>query len=84
MTALMTEDATLLLIKDSLNKVAEGVGDRVTPETDLVAEEIVDSLDLMNFLFEVEQSLGSKLTAITEDYDDYRVASLMKVIAENR
>ncbi len=83
MTETMTEDATLLLIRDSLNKVAEGAGDKITPETDLVAEEIVDSLDLMNFLFEVEQTLGTKLTAVTEDYDDYRVSSLMKVIAEN-
>lgn len=83
MTETMTEDATLLLIRDSLNKVVEGTGDAVTPQTDLVGEEIVDSLDLMNFLFEVEQTLGTKLTAVTEDYDDYRVASLMKVIAEN-
>ena len=37
----------------------------------------------MSFLFELEQELGRKLTAITEEYDDFRVAALIALVRES-
>lgn len=49
-------------------------------ETDLVGEEIVDSLDSMNFLFELETALGYPLSKIDESFDDFRVGTLIDLI----
>jgi len=76
----MTEPDAYQLIVAALTKVAPRKAPMVTQETDLLANDILDSLDVMNFLFEVEQRLGKKLTAIDETYNDFRIQSLIKVI----
>lgn len=76
----MTEPEAYQLIVAALTKVAPGKAPKVTEDTDLLAGGILDSLDVMNFLFEVEQRLGKKLTAIDETYNDFRVQSLVKII----
>lgn len=73
----MTEEEALGKIREAINEVSPGAGDDVTMQTDLVADEVLDSLDLMNFLFELETANGSKIEAIDEDYSDFRIASLV-------
>lgn len=73
----MTDADALAMIREALNTVTPGSGDKVTPETDLQKDEILDSLDLMNFLFELEQLHGSKIEEIDEEFDDYRVSTLI-------
>jgi acyl carrier protein len=72
----MTEAEALEMIKSAINEVSAGAGDEITMETHLADDDVLDSLDLMNFLFELEQLKGSKIEEITETFDDYRVATL--------
>ena len=74
----MTDEEALGMVRDAINEVSAGAGDKVTMETDLVADEVLDSLDIMNFLFELETANGSKIEAIDETYDDYRVSSIVE------
>jgi acyl carrier protein len=76
----MTEPEAYQLIVGALTKVAPSKASKVTEDTDLLAGGILDSLDVMNFLFELEQRLGKKLTAIDETYNDFRVQSLITII----
>ncbi|MGI3167282.1 hypothetical protein [Pseudooceanicola sp. 200-1SW] len=57
----MTEAEALDMIKKARDIVSPGSGDKVTPETELQQDEILDSLDLMNFMFELEHLKGSKI-----------------------
>lgn len=77
----MTEAEAYQLIIAAITKVAPNKAPKVTEETDLLTGGILDSLDVMNFLFEIEQRLGKKLTAIDETYNDFRVRSLIKIIS---
>jgi acyl carrier protein len=76
----MTEQDALALIRSCVEQVAAGKGDGVTLDTDLVADGLLDSLDVMSFLFELEQALGRKLEAITEEYQDFRVSALVRLL----
>lgn len=76
----MTEEEAIALIKRALETVQPGSSDKVTMETDLVGDEILDSLDSMNFLFEVETELDSPLAKIDESFDDFRIATLVGLI----
>ena len=76
----MTENEALEMIRASINEVQDGAGDDVTAETDLVKDEVLDSLDLMNFLFELETANGKKIPAIDEDYSDYRVSKIVELL----
>lgn len=78
----MTEAEALNMVKEALNTVTPGIGDNVTAETDLKGEEILDSLDLMNFMFELEHLNGSSIEEVTETFDDYRVATLIGFLAK--
>ena len=76
----MTEADALALIKTALEKVTPGASEKVTMDTDLVGDDIVDSLDSMNFLFEIEGELGNPIAKIDEDFSDFRVKSLVDLI----
>jgi acyl carrier protein len=76
----MTEDEALALVRDALDATVPGAGAKADMSSDLVGDEILDSLDVMNFLFEVEQTLGRRLTSIAEDHTDFRVATLVALI----
>lgn len=78
----MTHDEALSLIKDALEKTKAGVADKITPDVDLIKDKIIDSLDSMNFLFELEQLHGSQLDAIDETFDDFRVSRLIEILQE--
>jgi len=78
----MTHDEALSLIKDALEKTKAGLADKITPDVDLIKDKIIDSLDSMNFLFELEQLHGSQLDAIDETFDDFRVSRLIEILQE--
>lgn len=75
----MDKQTALGHIKTALNIVVEGAGDGVDETTDL-SDGVIDSLDQMTFLFELEQLIGSKIEEIDEEYTDYTIAALLKVL----
>lgn len=76
----MSRTEALSLIKSALSTVCPDFKGEITEDTDLVNENIIDSLDSMTLLFEIEDKLGKKLTSIGEDYDDFSVGALIDVI----
>jgi len=72
------------MICSAIEATSEGASKGVTLDTNLSEEEILDSLDLMNFLFELEDLHGSKIEEITETYDDYRVKTLVSFLVKER
>ena len=70
------------MIREALEEVSPAAAAKHTEESHLVKDELVDSLDGMNFLFELEQRLGFKLKAIDEDFDDFRVCRLIDIVVE--
>ncbi|MEL6521318.1 MAG: hypothetical protein AAFQ66_10160 [Pseudomonadota bacterium] len=79
----MTQDDALGMIKKALDAVTPGAGDDITMETDLAKDEVLDSLDLMNFLFELETLKGTKIPEITETFGDYRVTTLVDFLTKD-
>lgn len=78
----MTRDDAFKMIQDALDKVKPGTGSKLTPESHLVDDGFVDSLDSMNFLFELENQHGSRLEAIDDTFSDFRVTKLVDILAE--
>lgn len=76
----MDRSGALDLIRRALDASGAATDGSITEDTDLIGEGIVDSLDAMVFLFELEKSAGSKLTAIDEDYEDFRVGALIDAV----
>lgn len=78
----MTRDEAMKLICAALDETKLGLSAKVTEDTDLIAESLIDSLDSMNFLFELETQFGGKLTAIDESYSDFRIIKLIDILVE--
>lgn len=78
----MTRDEAMNLIRDALDATKPGLSAKVTETSDLIGENLVDSLDSMNFLFELETLFGRKLTAIDESFSDFRVSKLIDILVE--
>jgi acyl carrier protein len=78
----MTREKALELIKQALEKTLPNSGNDITLETSLVDDGIVDSLDSMNFLFELETALGKPMTSIDETFEDFKVASLVDILVK--
>ena len=76
----MTDEQALAMIKAALEKTTPGLSARVTPEVHLIKDKVIDSLDSMNFLFELEQLHGGQLDAIDETFDDFRVVRLIEIL----
>lgn len=76
----MSRENLLQKVIESVRDVNEEFEGEITEQTDLVGEEILDSLDSMNFLFELEKRLGHKIEGIDEDYDDFRVSAVIDLI----
>ncbi|MEZ5662079.1 MAG: hypothetical protein R3E94_00935 [Burkholderiaceae bacterium] len=76
----MTDDQALAMIKAALEKTTPGLSAKVTPDVHLIKDKIIDSLDSMNFLFELEQLHGGQLEAIDETFDDFRVIRLIQIL----
>ncbi len=76
----MTEGQALALIHRALERVESGKSANVALTTNLTEQGILDSLDVMGFLFQIENELGKKLTSIDESHEDYRVSTLIELI----
>ncbi len=75
----MTEQHAFNLIVAAVDKIAPGKGATITPHTNL-ATDVFDSLDIMNFLFALEKAVGGKLKEIDEEFNDFSVGSLTKIV----
>jgi acyl carrier protein len=78
----MNEATAYKLITDAIVKVAPAQAGKISMSTDLLGDSILDSLDVMSFLFEVEEKLGKKLTAIDETYSDFRISSIVQIVCQ--
>lgn len=76
----MTRDLAIEHIRAALAEVlAKNVGP-LDEKTNLVTDGVVDSLDLMNFLLQLETRIGKRLTAIDENFSDFRVSTLADLV----
>lgn len=78
----MNKTEVLELIRQALAEVLPEEAENITEETHLVKDGILDSLDSMNFLFELEQRVGKKLEEIDEDFSDFRVSRLVEIVMQ--
>jgi len=79
----MSNERAFEILKDCLAKVVNSDISAIGPDTDLIEDGIIDSLDSMSLLFEIEQKIGEKLPEITDDYEDFRVGSLVDIVAKH-
>ena len=75
----MNRQEALELVLASLEKATKQTHEGITEDTDLIESEIIDSLDSMTLLFEMEDMAGFSL-GISEDYEDYKVSSLIDLV----
>ena len=78
----MTRDEALAVITKALIATVGSVDGDLAEDPNLVDDGLLDSLDSMTFLFELENDLGSKLEAIDETYDDFRVGALVVIVVQ--
>jgi len=78
----MTREEALAAITKALTETVGNVDGDITEATDLVGDGMLDSLDSMTFLFELENGLGTKLSAIDETYEDFRVGALVDIVVQ--
>lgn len=78
----MTEIDALAMIKSAVHEVKPGAGEQLTLESDLVNDGILDSLDVMAFLFELETMRDAKFIEIDEAYADFRISTLVRMMME--
>ncbi len=76
----MSEEEAFSLIQQALDKTGAGLAGKVDMSSHLVNDGIVDSLDSMNFLFELEQLTGKRLEEIDEKFNDFRVSRLIEIM----
>ena len=76
------EVEALEVICAAIDKVAD-IDSEITMDTDLRGDDVLDSLDRFSFLYELEQLLDRKLEEIDDDYDDFRISSLVRIITES-
>jgi acyl carrier protein len=78
----MREEEALELVRNAIEAIRPGSAAQIDTTTDLAEFDQLDSLHLMEFLFELENQLGRKIAAIGEDYADFRVASLIAILKD--
>lgn len=76
----MTDDEALAMIKKSVDEVSAGASERINMSTHLVDDDILDSLDVMNFMFELEKLHGKSLPGVDEEFSDFRVSKLVEIL----
>jgi acyl carrier protein len=76
----MTREEAFEVVKSAVAAVVPDFDGEITQETHLTDEDVIDSLDSMNLLFELEEKLGKKLVKIDEDFEDYKVSTLVDII----
>ena len=78
----MTREEALAAISKALTATVGTLDGDLTEDANLIDDGLLDSLDSMTFLFELENDLGSKLEAIDETYDDFRVGSIVDIVVQ--
>ena len=78
----MTRDEALAVITKALIATVGSVDGDLAEDTNLVDDGLLDSLDSMTFLFELENDLNTKLDAIDETYEDFRVGSIVDIVVQ--
>ena len=78
----MTREEALAAITKALTATVGSVDGDVTEDTNLVEDGMLDSLDSMTFLFELENDLDTKLDAIDETYEDFRVGAIVDIVVQ--
>lgn len=78
----MTRDEALAVITKALIATVGSVDGDLAEDTNLVDDGLLDSLDSMTFLFELENDLNTKLDAIDETYDDFRVGAIVDIVVQ--
>lgn len=68
------------LIMKCIQNTKPDAPDMIADDTDLVADGILDSLDATNFLFTLEEKVGHKLDEIDEEFNDFRIATLVGIL----
>ena len=79
----MNQQEALDVVKKCVATACPAYTGDISLETDLIAEKILDSLDSMNFLFELESSIGTNIPEIDEDYGDFRVSKIVDLVLAN-
>lgn len=78
----MTREEALAAITKALTATVGSVDGDLTEDTNLVEDGLLDSLDSMTFLFELENDLDTKLEAIDETYEDFRVGAIVDIVVQ--
>lgn len=79
----MNAEMALEMIRSAVGAVQPELAGQVMADSDL-AEGMLDSLDMMAFLFELEQLNGRRIAAIDENFSDFRVTRLIaELVAAN-
>jgi acyl carrier protein len=78
----MTHSEAFAQIRSAIEEVVPNSGGKISMDTDLTGDGILDSLDTMNFLFRLEKKIDRKLDAVDEDYGDFRVKALVDLICK--
>jgi|TARA_B100001093_G_scaffold279040_1_gene266694 acyl carrier protein len=78
-----SHDKALEIIKSALDNVQDGLSEKVTAKSDLTKDSILDSLDAMNFLFELQTLLNSSLPEIGDGFSDYRMSTLIEIVEKH-
>lgn len=68
------------IIKECINLVKPGLENDITLDSDLIKDQILDSLEAINFLFELENNFSDKINKIDDDFSDFSVRALIKLI----
>ena len=76
----MTDEQAFTMIKEAVNAVSPGAGDKITKDTHLTEDDVLDSLDSMTFLFELETLNGKPFEDVVDTFDDYRVQTIIGLI----
>ena len=77
----MNSEEALTLIKKALENVEAGLAEKIHTRTNLVDDDILDSLEVMNFLFELENLHGKNIEEIDEEFSDFRVSKLIEILS---
>ena len=73
----MTAEDAFQMICSAVRAIRPELADQVSRDGDLAGEGMLDSLDVMAFLFELEQLNGRRIDTIDENFSDFLVERLI-------
>ncbi|MBI1385031.1 MAG: hypothetical protein GC150_08990 [Rhizobiales bacterium] len=76
----MTRDEAIGHIRAALKEVLSKDLGQLSEATHLLQDNVLDSLDTMNFLFKLEKRIGKKLDVIDESFTDFRIGVIADLI----